>query len=302
MPKAKAKVEEPQPQETHKTLTESIPLGPQMDFTSIVDGDITPTQDPKAILHRGEPVVRDAEEPDTDEGHTEPTEPDPPEPEAETDNYQQRYEELQRRFGEQGTELGTLRQLVDQRIMSPQQQQAPAPPPTPVEDIDFLENPQAAIDAITNQVVERVTPQVSNMFEKNTGYQKLIGKHSDHVAVVNDPKFRDWALKTFPGSMLALADNDPDATIHILDMYKETTQQLAPAVTPQIDEKTVATKIATKRQAARTTGGVTPGPKDSGGEKMYSRIELMNMMVNDPMKYESMQSEILRAYKEGRVK
>ena len=305
MPKAK-KEAPPTPKDTHtgRTKTQHPPEQGGFDASSIISGEITPTRGLKDILY-APPEETPGQPADTEEGQAEeepaapdaPEEETPEEPEQEPEaDYRQRYEELQRKLGEQGNELGMYRQFIDQHLTAPVNQQRA--PETPPEEIDFLENPEKAVQAIEQRVMQRLTGQMTGMMASNQGMQKLMSQHPDHMAVVNSPDFKEWALQTHPKSVLAVADKDPEAAAYILSQYKQGRSQ----PTPSVDEKSVANKISTKRMAARTTGGVVPGPKGSSGEKVFKRIELMYMMVNNPREYERLQPQILKAYREGRVK
>ena len=299
--------QEPVPVKTRATRTEPTPAKhtadavPGLDLPPVATKNLKVLPVPNDLLQTtpAEPT------PDTVDGNLEPVvaEPDPstsdPDAPVGEGKYQQRYEEAERTIGKQGTELGDLRRMVDQHIMSPQptaQPQAGVP-----EEIDFLEDPKAAIAEVVKQVVQQVNPQMATMVNQNTAHQKFVSEHPDHHTVVNSAEFTDWAVKTYPPSILAVANEDPTATSHMLTAYKNT---LTPApVPPPVDPKIVAQNITAKRQAARTTTGLTPEPKGSGdGEEVFTRADLMDMRINRPKEYERRQKEIFQAYDEGRVK
>jgi len=69
--------------------------------------------------------------------------------------------------------------------------------------------------------------------------------------------------------------------------------------TQEVKEQAEADRQAALK-AGKTESRASTGSKGSG--KTYRRADLIRLKIQDPAKYESMESEIFKAYSEGRVK
>ena len=305
--------------------TGGLPTGTSRHQTMVIDHDaepapmdfaylekVTPSRNPMTGEIHGEQQpeeeakdTEEAKEAKDPEGDTPAEEAEPPEAEEEVD-YKKRYEELHRRFGEQGNELGNLRRIVDTHLMQPM-----APPKRPEETEDakslvdrFVADPDSVIREIKDQAAQEALTRIQAHTDAQGRLTRLNEKHPDRMNIVQSSEFHDWitSQNVIPRSVLAIAENDPEAASFVLDQYKARGNgQAKPAVKPPADPKAVAEKIATKRRMAANATGV--GTSSGGeGERIFSRYELIKMQTQDPDKYAIMQPEIMQAYRDGRVR
>ena len=65
--------------------------------------------------------------------------------------------------------------------------------------------------------------------------------------------------------------------------------------------KEIANKDRGQQRKAASTGSAK-GTGESKSKKIYRRSEIMNLMQNDPKRYQQLADELLIAYEEGRVR
>lgn len=213
------------------------------------------------------------------------------------------YVNLEKELGNKGNEIGELRKLTDQILLTQASQQK-AQHPVEREDInedvgfdDFIDDPASAIERVlkTNPRIRRLE---ENLEKNDTEMSRkaLLSRHSDADDVVASPEFQRWVQEA-PTRLRILQEahvnRDVAAASDLLDMYK-TTRKAATATA--IDERDAIAKD-TFRKASVETGGAPASSK-----KVYRRAELIQLKIRDPNRYDAMSSEIRAAYAEGRVK
>jgi len=224
---------------------------------------------------------------------------------------EQRYENLEKRFGQQGTELGELRKLTDRLLFQPQQPQGqpqPQQPEIPPMTDEALE--QELIDhpaQVVRNIEQRAVDTVLQTLNQQTGHQRLVEAHSDFQDVTRSPEFHAWAKANVPQSQIDAANVDPDGTSFLISQFKaravtppDNGGAPAPVQTPP-DRNAIAEEIATKRHMVSQAAGVGTDKQDAGLPE-FTRIELIQLRLDDPAKYEAMQPQIIRAYRDNRVK
>lgn len=205
------------------------------------------------------------------------------------------HEEAEKLISRQGQEVGDLRKLADDFLRS-QLTQAKASEPEKPKEIDFFENPQAAIQsAIEQNPKVRAAEQYAQQMQQEQARMRLNQKHPDASGVVQDPDFQQWVKASAVRQRLfAQADAfDADAADELLSTYKEI-KSLKTQRVKEID--------TSSRDKAMKSASVDAGGSGESGQKMYRRADLIRLKMRDPSKYESMQDEIMAAYSEGRVK
>lgn len=268
--------------------------------------EILDTQDENLQVEEGEELV-DFNEDITEEAQEVPEEPTP-EAEEEDDDIPEKYkgksakdivrmhQEAEKLLGRQSSEVGELRKLVDNFILS--QTQNNAQPTQEEADIDFFEDPQKAIEqAIAKHPKVREAEQASATMRQQAATATLKAKHPDYQEVLGDAAFSEWVQ----GSKVRMelynrADRsyDVDAADELLSIWKE--RQRVVNQTKEVEEK----EIKRQRKAAAT--GATKGSGESRSRKVYRRADIINLMQSDPARYLELADEITLAYSEGRVK
>jgi hypothetical protein len=251
------------------------------------------------------------ETPETTEVAPESPEVESPaeEPEAEVlpDKYQGKsatdiarmHQELEKRLGQQSSEVGELRQAFDDMVRQGMAQQAPTPEVKEVEEVDFFADPMAAVNQqIANNPVMRQMQEATMQLQKEKALASIQAKHNDMKEVISSPKFQEWVKGSqFRQNLFAQADQQYDfaAADELLTLYKDTQG----VVKSQAAVEKVAKKAELKKAS---TGSSRSNPEGQTSRKVYRRRDIIELMNRDPKRYEAMQPEIMKAYSEGRVK
>lgn len=231
------------------------------------------------------------------------------EPEAEVlpDKYQGKsatdiarmHQELEKRLGQQSSEVGELRQAFDDMVRQGMAQQAPTPEVKEVEEVDFFADPMAAVNQqIANNPVMRQMQEATMQLQKEKALASIQAKHNDMKEVISSPKFQEWVKGSqFRQNLFAQADQNYDfaAADELLTLYKDTQG----VVKSQAAVEKVAKKAELKKAS---TGSSRSNPEGQTSRKVYRRRDIIELMNRDPKRYEAMQPEIMKAYSEGRVK
>jgi hypothetical protein len=193
----------------------------------------------------------------------------------------------------QGREVGEVRKLADELIKSQLTPKAEVEKP---KEIDFFENPQEAIrQQIENNPRVQAAEQYAKQAQAEQSKQRLAQMHPDVQQIVGDTGFQDWVKASKVRTQLfQQADNyDLDAANELISTYKE----LRTVRQKQVDVVETAARTKTLNAVAVDTGG-----SGESTQKIYRRADLIRLKMRDPSKYESMNDEILEAYRTGRVK
>jgi hypothetical protein len=205
------------------------------------------------------------------------------------------HQEAEKLLGRQSSEVGELRKLVDNFILS---QTEAAKPKEEEDDIDFFEDPQKAIEAAINKHPKvREAEQASAAMKQQAAMATLKAKHPDYQEVLGDPAFSEWVQASkIRMELYNRADRgyDADSADELLSTWKE--RQRVVSQTKEIEEK----ELKRSRKAASTGGG--KGGGEGRSRKVYRRADIINLMQNDPARYLELADEITAAYSEGRVK
>lgn len=248
-----------------------------------------------------------------EEATEEATEVAAPEPEEKTeadlpDKYQGKsaaeiarmHSELEKRLGEQSSEVGDLRRAFDDMVRnSVQAQQAPTPEVVEEDEPDFFLDPKAAVDrAISRHPTLRQAQEVAAGMAKEKALAALQNAHPDMKNIVGDSKFQEWVGKSkYRQQMYRDADTnyDYEAANELLTSYKE--------VKGVVKQTAAVEKVAQRNEVKKaSTGSSRSNPEGQATRKTYRRRDIIELMQKDPKRYEAMMPEIMKAYSEGRVK
>jgi hypothetical protein len=206
------------------------------------------------------------------------------------------YEELEKQFGKQGQELGELRKITDEFIKRQLTNSPPQEDTYRTQEFDLDEN-DPTVSTVDRIIEKKLGPVLKELHEtkKEKMTAKLKELHPDFVDIVTDTNFVDW-VKASPirTELYIQADTgyDPDAANELFSVWKERKGiKNTPTASTKVDETAL-------RNATMETGSAT----DTGGEKVYRRADIVNLMRTNPARYQQLESEIRRAYSEGRVR
>jgi len=205
--------------------------------------------------------------------------------------------EQDRTIGQQGNELGNLRQTFESMAKA---QSVPAEPePEPVEEADFFVDPQKAVDSrISNHPALKQAQDMAQKLAYAQGLATLQQRHPDLNEVMANEEFGNW-IKSNPARLRRYQYADQSGDVDEADDLISTWKQL---------NKTVATAKAAEKTAqkkavrAASVSGPRGNADAASSKRVYRRADIRQLMRSDPNRYEDLQDEIMRAYAEGRVR
>ena len=207
------------------------------------------------------------------------------------------HQELEKRLGQQSSEVGELRRHFDEYVQSNVQAQQSAP--EVVEEVDFFADPNAAMArAIDNHPTLRQAQQVAAEMAKSQAIAQLKTAHPDMDNVLKDEGFKEWVRSSpIRRELFQQADSryDFEAANELITLYKE--RQGVVAQTAKVEKQHQKNEV--KRAS---TGTARSNPEGATSKKIYRRRDIIELMNSDPKRYEALLPEIMKAYEEKRVK
>ena len=207
------------------------------------------------------------------------------------------HQELEKRLGQQSSEVGELRRHFDEYVQSNVQAQQSAP--EVVEEVDFFADPNAAMaKAIENHPTLKQAQAVAAEMAKSQALAKLKASHPDMSDVLQDEGFRDWVSGSpIRRELYQKADAQYDfaAADELITLYKE--RQGVVKQTAKVEKQHQKNEV--KRAS---TGTARSNPEGATSKKIYRRRDIIELMNSDPKRYEALLPEIMKAYEEKRVK
>ena len=206
------------------------------------------------------------------------------------------HQEAEKLIGKHSGEVGELRQYVDGfikgKLGETESQEAP------VEEVDFFEDPEKAVSkAIESHPSVRAAAEQSKQYAQQTAMSALKDKHPDMGEVLQNPNFMEW-VKASPvrQELFQRADQQYDFNCadELIGQYKERTAVVAQATQTETQSRQQAVKAAST--------GSSAGANTAGSKRIYRRADIINLMKNQPDRYEALSGEIMKAYQEGRVR
>ena len=207
------------------------------------------------------------------------------------------HQELEKRLGQQSSEVGELRRHFDDYVQSNVQAQQSAP--EVVEEVDFFADPNAAMArAIDNHPTLRQAQEVAAEMAKSQALAKLKVSHPDMNDVLKDDGFKEWVNgSSIRRGLYEQADTRYDfaAADELITLYKE--RQGIVKQTAKVERQHQKNEV--KRAS---TGTARSNPEGATSKKIYRRRDIIELMNSDPKRYEALLPEIMKAYEEKRVK
>jgi len=215
------------------------------------------------------------------------------------------HQELEAKLGNQGNELGELRnakqevtelrRVLDEYILNQTNNDKAE---EPAEEVDFFADPDKAVESkIANHPAIKEAQQASVQMRQNQAKQMLLDKHPDVPEIIQDSNFVNW-VKGSPirQELLQRADQQFDAAAadEIFSQWKALQQMSASADNSEKD--------ARKDTLKKVSTGGAKGSTEAPGKKIYRRADIIELMKTDPRRYQSMEPEIRQAYAEKRVR
>lgn len=209
------------------------------------------------------------------------------------------HQEAEKLLGRQSSEVGELRKIVDDFVKTQLEQQKQSPQAQPEEpEVDFFDDPDAYIERklATHPKFKEAEEYTAQAKRVNTASQ-LEQAHPDYKDIIQDEKFAEWIMASKVRQQLyARADRefDYDSADELLTLWKE--RQDIVKQTEQVQ------KQDRKNQAKAASTSSAKGSGEPSARKVYRRADIIELMRNDPKRYQQLSDEIMAAYAEGRVR
>ena len=198
--------------------------------------------------------------------------------------------------GRQSSEVGDLRKIVDDFIVT-QSNSTKETQPEENDDLHFLDNPNEAVNRAIDKHpsivrANEIAASTAQSQANQEAQDRLLAAHPDTSEVISDSKFAEWiqdsksrtrALQT------ANSSNNVEAMTELLSEYKSSK--------PVTDTSGVPSKKDNARHAS--TGAISGNSESS--KKVFRRADLIKLKMSDPDRYSQLQPEIMAAYAEKRV-
>ena len=205
------------------------------------------------------------------------------------------HQEANNMIGKQAQEVGEVRRLADELLkqnLNSKQQQVEVEP-----EVDFFENPQKAVQNTIDKHPDVLAARQAGMeFKRMQIQQKLAQDHPDYTQVVNDSEFQNW-VKSSPIrlGLYAKADGefDYDSANELLSTFK----QLRGVRVKESGQADNAARAKTMKAIEVDSGG-----SGESSKRVYRRVDLIRLKMQDPNRYDALSDEIMAAYAEKRVR
>jgi hypothetical protein len=204
------------------------------------------------------------------------------------------HQEAESRIGQQGEEVGKLRSVVDDFILK----QTKVNEQEEAEEIDFFADPDKAVEyKIANHPTLKQLERLGTQMQQSQTLSALQQKHPDLKDIAISPEFQKWIMGSKVRQQLYEQANNQynyDAADELFSTWKEI---------KNVTRQTVEVERKERKHALNTasTGGAN-GSSEAPSKKIYRRQDIIDLMRNDPKRYQGMSNEIMRAYQEGRVR
>lgn len=204
------------------------------------------------------------------------------------------HQEAESRIGQQGSEVGELRKVVDQFILTRSEEKKVEPE----EEIDFFSDPDKAVDKrISSHPAIKQAQEYVARSQNEQAKSTLMTKHPDAASIAGDPAFAEWIQGSkWRKELYSRADSqfDIDAADELFSQWKSTKS----ASSSVLD----AEKAARKDTLKKASTGSAKGSSEPKGKTFYRRRDIIELIQTNPERYHAMEPEIRQAYAEGRVR
>lgn len=250
------------------------------------------------LVSLSEEEEKPTEEPEQKANETETTTSDIPDKykDKSLEDIVRMHQEAEKLLGKQSSEVGELRKSVDDLLKVKLNEDANSPNKKEEPELDFYDDPKGSVSkAVENSdTIIQMREMLANQ-QKQQILKQISEKHPDYETIIKDNNFLDWIEKSqVRTELLQRADKyDYNAADELLSNWKEIKGVVEK--TQSLNEKD--RKLQVK---AASTGGKGSGEPMS--RKIYRRSEIVNLMINDPQRYQANVDVFDKAYAEGRVK
>jgi len=208
------------------------------------------------------------------------------------------HQEAEKLLGRQSSEVGELRQIVDDFVKTQLAQKQSPQESTKEEEIDFFDDPDKYIERkLSSHPKIQEAEQYTTQAKQTAILNHLQQNHPDYMDIIQDEKFAEWVMASKVRQQLyAQADKqfNYDAADELLTLWKE--RQSIVQQTEQVQ------KQDRKNQVKAASTGSVKGSSEPQSRKIYRRADIIELMRKDPKRYTALSDDIMQAYAEGRVR
>lgn len=264
-----------------------------------------PEQAPDPTIVQGSRATRVFDTPQPQE--TDTTEAGEPESEVEKVRLN-----AHRKISEQGVELAALRQQVNDILAATAKKtvEEPVVPPADVAALQkqlkeaakhFLDDPEGTAEKMADLQMQLAQASIAPVLRKNEertmveATKTLVRQYPGLVSNKAEAAYVDVAAEE-----LARAEGYQSPTIDHLEKALQAYAKKVGWTKPETTRQPNAEVEAMKRDAV--SAPVTASTSQTTRGKVWRRAELDTLLTKYPDKYRELQPEIMRAYREGRVK
>jgi ElaB/YqjD/DUF883 family membrane-anchored ribosome-binding protein len=214
------------------------------------------------------------------------------------------HQEAEKLISRQGQEVSEVRRLADEllknNLRAAQQPQPKAE--APLDDVDFFADPKNAIaKAVASHPAVLSAQNTAVKLAQQDSLRTLKETHPDYTEIIKDDSFKEWVGKSKIRSQLFMqADRNYDfeAANELLTTYKELRSKKEAESQQQVQE----IRESQERSLKAASNPAVGGSSEPVGKKIYRRADLIRLRMYQPDRYEALESEIMQAYAEGRVR
>ena len=267
-----------------------------------LDNQEVELEENEELVSLSEEMEKPKEEPEQEANETETeakeTTPDIPDKykDKSLEDVVRMHQEAEKLLGKQSSEVGDLRKSVDELLKVKLSEDAKSPNKKEEPELDFYEDPKGSVSkAVENSETMIQMKELLAKQQQQEVMGRIAEKHPDFESIVKNENFVNWVSKSeVRTELFQRADKyDFNAADELLSNWKEIKGIVEK--TESINEKD--RKLQLK---AASTGGKGSGEPMS--RKIYRRSEIVNLMINDPQRYQANVDVFDKAYAEGRVK
>ena len=210
------------------------------------------------------------------------------------------YQEAEKVIGRQGNEVAEVRRLADQLIQKQLTSETTQKTQPEISEVDFFADPVNTVNkVVATHPAVLAAVQKGQELDRLTNKQKLVAAHSDYQAIIQEPEFAEFVLKSpIRKQLFQAADKNYDfeAADELLTTYKELRASRQKIVAEG------AEKLRNESTRQLKSASVDAGGTGETGKKIYRRADLIRLQIQNPDRYAELQPEIFAAYAEGRIK
>jgi hypothetical protein len=213
------------------------------------------------------------------------------------------YVNLESSYGRMANDLGTQRKLTDRLLDLKRENdlQQNAPQKVEIKSEELLDNPTAALERFSAARESQRDGRL-NELEARLAATAFVSAHPDYATYQNDTDFAAWiqASPIRARAAASAANGDWSTASDLLTEYKS-----VKGSTKKVDDEGDNAEDAARKAAAKASLESSSQNNQKGKTgKVYRRADLMRLRAEKPDVYFSsdFQSEIIRAYADGRVK